>query len=117
MHNFLKAVLLPEYEGTWVEQLTKRTVVVVFGAVVMLRRSLLDNVSRLTFVSLLSFASLIIAIAAIIAPQARSEFHWDGRADLVTPSSRWWLMPGIIVFCFSYQHVSSHISDYICMLC
>jgi amino acid permease len=108
LHNFLKAVLLPANAGTWVALLTRRTFVVVFGAVVMLRRSLLDNVSRLTFVSLLSFVSLIIAIVAIIVPQTRSDFYWDGRADLITPSARWWLMPGIIVFCFSYQHVSSH---------
>lgn len=113
VHNFLKAILLPANEGTWVEELTRRTLVVIAGAVVMLRRSLLDNVSRLTFVSLLAAASLLIAIVAIIVAQVRSEFHWDGPADVVTPSSRWWLMPGIIVFCFSYQHVRYATAQYI----
>ena len=75
------------------------------GAVAVLPRCFSRSMSRLTISSVISVVALSVGVLSVVVALANSDDHAEIHTFTVTP--KWWLTPGIIVFCFSYPQVTN----------
>ena len=89
----------------WLHYFSKRSVVILIGAIIVLPRCFSSSMSRLWLNSFASSCTLLLAIISVVFIffSAREA---DGPVNPVRVTPAWWVAPGIILFSVSYQQVA-----------
>lgn len=88
----------------WLFYFTKRPIVILTGAVLVLPRCLSSSTSHLWFNSVASCFSLLLVIITIVFVFF-SESGLDYASNPLRVTPKWWVTPGIVLFSVSYQQV------------
>lgn len=106
--NFIRALFRDKYAHNWIHSLTDERIVMLLGAVAVLPRCFSRSMSRLTISSVITLTVLVVGILSIVVALIFDREDEHDQVHFFTVTTRWWLMPSVISFCFSYTQVRRH---------